>query len=568
MNGRGYAMESVRKIVIRATIKVVCLVLVVTGITAILYPLFGTKKECQIPIRNDWTVQINSQTYDTKYLSSLTFPLTEKGDRITLTTILPKTDFKQVSLRFHAKHSTVHVYMDGEEIYAYGEEYAQKNQMVGSGDIWIELPYQYEGKQLQIVQNVQENGAFSRLSEVYLQETGSIYSDMISGNLLTGLVSGFLLCFGWVTLIITACMHGRGRRLHVLFWIAGFAILVAQWLVCYSQLIELMTTDFHLICNIEYISLYLAPICMLFFLYDMLVGARYRKTIRWLGIAFAGCDAVLLFLNFTNIAHFSRTLILYHIMALVCGISIVVISLKWANQTKKTAVRIFAAGILVFICFVAADILRYTIDQYGWTKLDLSVTLMQVGLLAFVIAMILSFVFMLMERVAENMERKTLIQMAYTDALTNIKNRASCEEVFRQYDQTATPLTIINMDLNCFKEINDIYGHAVGDELLMRFASILENTFAERGFVGRMGGDEFIVILDYCPRDVVEEYMSEMGACVESANASGNRPYSISVSYGYADNYEKPHMSAWKVYEQADHHMYDYKRHYKEKGGV
>jgi diguanylate cyclase (GGDEF)-like protein len=116
--------------------------------------------------------------------------------------------------------------------------------------------------------------------------------------------------------------------------------------------------------------------------------------------------------------------------------------------------------------------------------------------------------------------------------------------------------------------MNDAFGHAVGDELLRRIAHILENTFADKGFVGRMGGDEFIVILDYLPEEMVEECLRELLIRVGKANASANRPYKISVSYGYADNYEKEYMSAWKVYEIADHHMYEYKKQYKEKGGV
>lgn len=535
----------------------------------VIYPIFLTnKEEKQYPLHSDWDILVNNKSYKTDYLSQLTFPLTQKGDQVVLTTRLPKVNFTQVTLRIYEMHSVVHIYLDNVLLYDYGEKYADKNELVGSGNIWVELPEDYAGKELRVVLNVQENQAFGKLREAYLQDSDSIYYSLVTKNILAAFVIGFFLCFGWVTLIITTCVYKKGSNLQVLFWISGFSILVAQWLFCYNQLIEILTKNFHLIATIEYLSLYLAPICMLFFMYGMVAIKRYRKTILKVAIPFTVCDIILIALNFTNVAHFSTTLTLFQLMATSGSIFIAVMGLKWAKQTGKMADRIFASGIVVLACFGVADMIRYFINKFGFIGADLSVTLMPLGLLAFVVSMTLSFTFMMMERVAENMERKTLLHMAYTDALTNIKNRASCEEVFLHYDQLKEPLTIINMDLNGFKEINDAFGHAVGDELLMRFAYLLENSFGDKGFVGRMGGDEFIVILDYFPEDIVEEYLRDLLIQVGKANAGANRPYKISVSYGHADNYGKGDMSAWKVYEIADHLMYEYKKQYKIKGGI
>ena len=562
-------MENVNKTLQKIVIKIACLLLICFGMALVIYPIFlNNTEEKQYPVHTDWEVLVNNKSYKTHHLSQLTFPLTQKGDEVVISTRLPKVDFNQVTLRIYSMHSVVHVYLDNVPLYDYGEKYASKNQMVGGGNIWVEMPPDYAGKELRIVMNVQENQAFGKLREFYLQDSNSIYYSLIMKNMLSAVVIGFFFCFGWITLIITTCVYKRGNNLHALFWIGGFAVLVAQWLLCYNQLIEVITKDFHLIVNLEYLSLYLAPLCMLFFMYGTLNNKRYRKMICWVAMPYTMLDVLLIVLNYTNIAHFNRTLPLFQIMATFGGIFVAVMGLKWAKQTGRTADRIFSGGIVAFVCFVVIDIARYAINKYGFIGADLSVTLMPLGLLVFVVSMTLSFAFMMTERVAENMERKTLIQMAYTDALTNIKNRASCEEVFRDYDYQKEPLTIINMDLNGFKEINDAYGHAVGDELLMRFAQILENTFGNKGFVGRMGGDEFIVILDYLPEDTVEEYLRELLIQVGKANAGAHRPYKISVSYGHADNFGKEDMSAWKVYEIADHLMYEYKKQYKEKGGI
>lgn len=562
-------MENIKKFFHKIVVKILGLILICMGMALVIYPIFLTNtEEKQYPIHSDWDILINNKSYTTQHLSELTFPLTQKGDQVILTTRLPKVDFNQVTLRIYEMHSVVHIYLDNVPIYDYGETYARKNEMVGSGNIWVELPPDYAGKELRIVLNVQENQAFGKLREAYLQDSNSIYYSLITKNILAALVIGFFLCFGWVTLIITTCVYKKGSNLQVLFWISGFAILVAQWLLCYNQLIEILTRNFHLIATIEYLSLYLTPICLLFFMYGTVAIKRYRIKILQVAIPFTICDIILILLNYTNVAHFSSTLTLFQCMATFGGIFVAVMGVKWSRQTRKMADRIWASGIVAFICFVVADMIRYMINKYGFIGADLSVTLMPLGLLVFVVSMTLSFTFALMERVAENMERKTLLHMAYTDALTNIKNRASCEEVFLKYDQMKKPLTIINMDLNGFKEINDDFGHAVGDELLMRFAHLLEIHFGNKGFVGRMGGDEFIVIMDYQPEHMVEEYLRDLLIGIGKANAGANRPYRISVSYGHADNYGKENMSAWKVYEIADHLMYEYKKQYKVKGGI
>lgn len=559
-------MDNVRRVVIGVAIKAVILISIGAGIAAILTLLFHNKEKEQVPIDGSWEVRMNGTVHETDDLSAFSFSLPQKGDRIELAVILPKTDFKQASVCFFSRQSVVHIYIDGQEVYEYGEEYAKEGLMVGSGENWVELPVDYAGRQLRIVLDVQEDQPFSNFRGIYLQDSDGIYYNLISDNLLTGVVSGFLLCFGWVLLVVTVGIYSPGKNLRMLFWIAGFSILLAQWLLCYSGLIEILIRDLHVINTMEYTSLYLAPVFMLFFICDMLVGAPCRRMVWRVGMLFVVCDAILLFLHYTNLVHFPKTLNVFHTMVLFCGMFVTVVSLKWAKRTRRGEHRIFAHGIVIFVGFSIADIIRYSINRYANIGMDLSMTLMQMGVLVFVIMMTLSLMFRMMEYVADNIERKTLVQMAYTDALTNIKNRASCEQVFQNYDRNEKPLTIINMDLNGFKEVNDAYGHAMGDELLMRFATALETTFLGKGFVGRMGGDEFIVILDYCPKEEVQGYMDGMMEHIDRMNRSSNRDYRISVSYGYADNYGKPSMSAWKVYEEADHHMYENKKQFKEGG--
>ncbi len=85
---------------------------------------------------------------------------------------------------------------------------------------------------------------------------------------------------------------------------------------------------------------------------------------------------------------------------------------------------------------------------------------------------------------------------ALTDSLTGLKNRHGIELAIESRRRRQSVFSVILLDLNRFKEINDTYGHAVGDELLKHFADDLREQFGLADVVGRWGGDEFIVVTD------------------------------------------------------------------------
>ena len=124
-----------------------------------------------------------------------------------------------------------------------------------------------------------------------------------------------------------------------------------------------------------------------------------------------------------------------------------------------------------------------------------------------------------------------MINAANTDWLTGLFNR----RYFYDYlnDHKDDKLTLLYMDLDHFKEVNDIYGHARGDEVLKRTSRIILSVFDE-GKVIRLGGDEFAVVLrgeadiDWI-KSKIDELEDRVGKIIEDANP----PLSISVGYSF-----------------------------------
>ena len=93
------------------------------------------------------------------------------------------------------------------------------------------------------------------------------------------------------------------------------------------------------------------------------------------------------------------------------------------------------------------------------------------------------------------LNEERLSRLASTDALTNLPNRASWRARLDKTMQATGQATVLLLDLNGFKEVNDTLGHSAGDELLIEVAARLKSSLSMAISVGRLGGDEFVALL-------------------------------------------------------------------------
>ena len=148
-----------------------------------------------------------------------------------------------------------------------------------------------------------------------------------------------------------------------------------------------------------------------------------------------------------------------------------------------------------------------------------------------------------------------LYKMAVLDPVTNMFNRRyilhRLEEELARCRRNGRPLTVIALDLDCFKRINDEYGHAVGDCVLKLFGEQLQRATRGSDVVARYGGDEFIAILPDCALEQIRYVLDRLdGLHVNTTKTKIN----IRYSGGWTDYL--PGESLDELLKRADDQLY------------
>ncbi|ERN51782.1 sensor domain-containing protein [Alkalihalophilus marmarensis] len=135
-----------------------------------------------------------------------------------------------------------------------------------------------------------------------------------------------------------------------------------------------------------------------------------------------------------------------------------------------------------------------------------------------------------------NQARKRIEHQAYHDALTGLPNRYHIEEYLKRSIEYAkvnnSSLTLLYLDLDRFKLVNDLLGHQVGDLLLKEVAEKLSQTICENGMIGRQGGDEFLIVLEDMNEEEVRAIAGRILDCLSYPFVYAGKEFFISPSIG------------------------------------
>ncbi len=163
---------------------------------------------------------------------------------------------------------------------------------------------------------------------------------------------------------------------------------------------------------------------------------------------------------------------------------------------------------------------------------------------------------------------RLLVDLAATDGLTGIPNRRSFDMVlereWKRSQRTQSPITVALVDIDCFKQFNDLQGHLVGDDCLKSVAQSLQSRLVRTGdFVARYGGEEFAIILpiteDSGAMPLLEDVLQRVRGLSISHPASMVARGIVTVSIGCASTSPGQEDRPESLLRQADHALYEAK---------
>jgi diguanylate cyclase (GGDEF)-like protein len=153
-----------------------------------------------------------------------------------------------------------------------------------------------------------------------------------------------------------------------------------------------------------------------------------------------------------------------------------------------------------------------------------------------------------------------LRSLSLIDDLTGLYNRRGFADLGEQYLKLARRsgrgVTMVYVDLDRFKTINDSLGHHVGDRALLKVADILRATFRRSDIIARLGGDEFGVLALEAADESSETLVERLRERVDDFNESSPEPYQLSVSIGMAHHDDDPRVRLEDLVAEADAAMY------------
>lgn len=182
----------------------------------------------------------------------------------------------------------------------------------------------------------------------------------------------------------------------------------------------------------------------------------------------------------------------------------------------------------------------------------------QITTIMITIAMMSSFAFAF--SMITSRQREQLIQLATKDPLTGAGNRRRLDdkltEVVNGYKRTGATASILLLDLDHFKQVNDIHGHAAGDQILKSITKIVNLRIRVTDSLYRIGGEEFVVLLEGQDLHRAAHLAEQLRTLVEANELVPDRP--VTISLGVAELKVDESATSWL--QRADKALYRAKR--------
>jgi len=161
-------------------------------------------------------------------------------------------------------------------------------------------------------------------------------------------------------------------------------------------------------------------------------------------------------------------------------------------------------------------------------------------------------------------EKCDLFELATIDPLTKALNRRAfmrfSERELNRFKRDNTRMSALMLDIDHFKQVNDVHGHAVGDRVLAKMVSVAASVLRQEDLIGRLGGEEFAIVLVDSDAEAAAKVADRIRQAIKQVKFPGESgPFNVTVSIGVSEPFfAEPSIN--EVLERADAALYEAKR--------
>ena len=447
-------------------------------------------------------------------------------------------------------HQNLEAYIDDELIYARSSNLQNGFFDVPTNSVWdiIELPQGCEGKIITLIISSSYNDYAGKISEIYVGSKSAliIQNLMSSGwNLMVALIT---LLIGVIIVVVYLFLKRLLTMNKSLMCLGWFCILCSVWMIMESNLTQIFIANEYVISALTSLTLMTFPIPFIMFI-SYTDHIHYKKIIYIFAYIFIGTAFTLIFLQLLDIYDFYQTsFIVWFEDFVLLGMVLLTLLLELIKYKNKD-LKVFTIASSILFLFSIIELLTYRFRSSN------TGVIFQCGFIIFTGILLWDSLRKVVDVVKLSESAKHYKFLATRDLLTNCRNRVSYSRDMDRISRDRN-ITIYIADMDNMKNINDTYGHHIGDEVIVLCSQCLLNVFGHR--VYRIGGDEFVMIqydLDHKKR---EKLLKDFKNICEKANDDSPHPFTMSIGYAIYD--KEIDKTIYDTVKRADKDMYARKR--------
>lgn len=456
------------------------------------------------------------------------------------------------SILFRTDHTFVRAYLNGEEIYRFGTaEEIPFGKTPGSGWQLIELGKITVGDVLTIEQRCPYGKYSGLIREILIGTRAELLSKIMLQGLSALLMTVIPMLIG-ITIMILPPFFLREYSPLLFFDVGISFVLISVWCFTEARVWQVFFKNAYAMQMLNFVMFSLFVPCVILATYRMKL-IQNKKLYRIMLSIDVSAALLLMGLQVFEIADYFESLWVVHVLIAVNAIVFITSFIR--NNRIQKGLPFWMGAILYVIIGMCAlfDLLDFYVwDYFGngfFTRIVILMLLVCAGLTTMRRAMVVQ---------KKKIEQQTYEKMAYTDNLTSLKNRRAFDEDIQRIEQERREITLLYLDMNGLKIINDNMGHYYGDEALKLISEAIYRFEDAKTTCYRLGGDEFCVLSankserELC--ETCEQINRELRVYEEKFG------YPIGISYGVQKYQPDREMTMQQCMVAVDEAMYTYKQ--------